>query len=356
MKLMKSRYKQIIDDYNSGLTQLETGKRNSVGRDTVGNILKRFGAARRPYTGERNSKLKWTWDRDFFDKRNPTVAYWAGFLMADGSLASAGKATLALVLQEKDKEHVLSFCRAIDLSEEAIYHIEHGGCKQTTQWGLHLHHKDLQKQLLPWGIVPRKTYVYSEPQVPDDLLPHYLRGWADGDGSIYIRGTGARFTITGNTEAMKWYGNALRKLGYTGNFSAKRKGEYHSELYIGGTNQVEHLARLLLTEGSFKLERKWNVTYNSKKVLYPHICKVCGQSFGVEKYRHESEPQNGKFCSRKCFATSMRKQAVDGRMQCCKCEQMVLSEEMSANDSYCKLCWREIGRAYYQKKHDAKKE
>ena len=49
---------------------------------------------------------KWNWDFEFFSKRTPTVAYWAGFLMADGGLNKVGRNSwcLALILQKKDEE------------------------------------------------------------------------------------------------------------------------------------------------------------------------------------------------------------------------------------------------------------
>ena len=68
-------------------------------------------------------KEEWFWDFDFFKKRTSVTAYWAGFLMADGSLGKTGKSSHALSLgvAEKDHNHLKKFCDDIGLSEEAIY-------------------------------------------------------------------------------------------------------------------------------------------------------------------------------------------------------------------------------------------
>lgn len=290
---------------------------------------------------------KWNWNFGFFSGRTPTVAYWTGFLMADGGLSKAGVNSwcLALVLQKKDEDHLISFCEDIGLSKEAIYTqvskphmfgdreiISGEGC------GVHITHPDLYEQLKPWGIVPRKTYEYCEPQISDDLLPHYLRGWADGDGQVYSDGTGARFTVSGNPDALRWYETSLRKLGYSGGISFQHRSAVTDILYIGGANQVKQVIGLLVKDGDFKLERKWGINYETKQDLIDVVCAQCGKHFGVRKFRYE-HPTQGRFCSEKCYNESQKKPVIDGKSQCARCKNWF--EEMSGNKSYCKQCWRD---------------
>jgi hypothetical protein len=306
-KLFEYQYEQIISDYLSGMTQKAVALKNGVCRGAVGEIVKARGINTRSYTGERTftSNRKWIWDYSFFEKRNPTVAYWAGFMMADGSLNTNGRAsTLIFVLQEKDREHVFKFCKDISVSTDAIYE------RKDKSVGINLSYSHFTEQLKPWGIVHRKTYNFIEPEVNTEFLPHYLRGWVDGDGSVYSFGDGARFTVSGNTQSLQWFEEKLKELGYDGSIRIKSipASTVSSLLYIGGQNQVNVIRKLLLVDESFKLERRWNVYYKTKHITFTHYCKFCGKPFEVTRHRHEQEPQNGKFCNKICYDNNQRGQ------------------------------------------------
>jgi len=292
------------------------------------------------------SKRKWFWDFEYFSKRNSRVAYWSGFLMADGGLNRAGKSSwwLALAIQKGDEDHLRQFCDDIELSQNALFYMKDGTPR------VHLCHMKLGEQLKPWGIVIRKTYNFVEPQVPPDLLIHYLRGWADGDGQIYANGNGARFTISGNPKALRWYANSLRKVGYDGNISFQDRNENTCILYIGGKNQTEKVISILCPEDCFRLERKWNTEYIPNRSIYFHKCESCGKDFPVTKYRHENEPTFGRFCSKECYDESQKKLIVNNKRQCARCKEWISLEDFSGNPSYCKSCWREYNKERRRKK------
>lgn len=256
-RLTNERYRKVIDDYNSGLTQKEAGKRSGIGRDAVGKILKRFGVSIREYTGERLSNQKWIWDFEFFTKENPTTAYWAGFLLADGNINEKGN-VMALVIQGKDVPHLHKFCDDIGLDKKAVF--------KDSKWnayGIHLNYKGLGTHLSSWGITPKKSKNFTQPEdIPDDLLHHFLRGWIDGDGNVYRYGRSARIRVSsGNKESLEWFAAALRYLGYTGNISIYDvnsnlyPGNY--VLYIGGATQVASVCTILDVDNSFCMSRKW---------------------------------------------------------------------------------------------------
>ena len=347
-RLKKERYEKIIDDYLSGMTQREVGEVNGVGRDAVGNILRKFNIPIRDYTGPRQSNRKYFWDFEFFGRKNCQSAYWAGFIMADGNISVVGKNSynLAIALSKQDREHLEEFCHDVGVTPNKIFiqkskphEIKGRTIVSGEACGIHLAHTDLGKQLEVWGIVPRKTYNFIEPQVSLELLPHYLRGWADGDGHIYVGGTGARFTVSGLLTGLEWYADALRRLGFQGHIGFQKRTDSHGVMYIGGKEKVQKIMELLLVEDNFKLERKWNKSYNSKRNLINVSCDVCNKEFGVPKFRY-NHPTQGRFCSRECSNEGAKKPVIDEKRQCAKCEEWVLLEDYSANPSYCKVCWR----------------
>lgn len=297
-KLSDGVYEKIVTDYLSGMTQKEVGKLSGMGRNSVGRILKRLNIERREYTGERDSARKWDWDFDFFTKQNPIVSYWAGFCIADGNINNKGN-IMALVISEKDVEHIFRFCDDIGLDREAIF-------RQENALGVHLGHKNLGNSLLSWGIVPRKSKNFHAPQISIDMLPHLLRGWIDGDGSVYRHGRSARVVVaSGNKESLDWFVDALRLLGYEGNASVKEvvytpyPGNY--TLYIGGRNQVSEICKILMVDECFCMDRKWQSTYNEKRKKEIRLCEWCEIEFEIDLYRAKNEPENGKFCSKSCF-------------------------------------------------------
>ena len=337
-RLKESQYEKIIEDYLSGMTQLETAKANGVGRDAVGKILKRFEVPTRDYTGSRSDAMRnWYWDFEFFSRRNPTVAYWAGFSMADGSISKVSKNSynFCLCIHRDDTDHLKDFCNDIQLPWESVH------IRKTGEADVRLNHPDLAEQLEPWGIVPRKTYNFVEPEVSIKLLPHYLRGWADGDGHIYRYGRGARFTVSGNPDAMEWYAEALKFLGFIGHIGFQKRSDNCWVLGCGGIHNVDHIVELLLVDSEFCLKRKWNKSYTAKRTLYDVECANCGKIFGVPKFRYE-HPTQGRFCGRECSNEGAKKPVIDEKRQCAKCEEWVLLEDYSANPSYCKVCWRKI--------------
>lgn len=343
--LSEESYNKIIQTYLSGVSQKETGKICGIGRDAVGNILKRFNIPTREYTGERDSNKKWYWNTEYFNQRTSEVAYWAGFMMADGSLSDTGRShSLVFYLQEKDRNQLELFCNHINLPTEAIYTMNVNK-KENEQYhyGVKLNYKGLPEQMLYWGIVPRKTYNFVEPQVTDELLPHYLRGWADGDGHIYAFGTGARFTVSGNKDALQWYAEALKRIGYKGNVGYTPRTDMNGVLYIGGSEQVSIVCALLQVTDNIKLERKWNVTHDNQLKKEIRVCRFCGKDVLIPVCYGD---ERGFYCDKTCCDNAQKRPVVDGKSQCYTCKEWIKVEDFSANDSYCKPCWNKYTREY----------
>lgn len=305
-RLKKERYEKIINDYLSGMTQKETGKENSIGRDAVGNILRKFEIPVRSYTGERDSNRKWYWDFDFFKRRDPIVAYWVGFIMADGCISASGKSssTLNITIKVEDREHLESFCDEIALDTRAIYEFI-SGVGNTKVVCISINRPNLMSDLSPWGVIPRKSYNFQEPEVSDKLLSHYLRGWADGDGHIYRYGSDVRFTISGNIPSLEWYGESLKRIGYTGNWNVHIRNENTGILYIGGRLQVTEVTDILNVDNEFCLKRKWYAHHDTKRFKYAVDCGQCGEAFTIPKYKYD-HPKQGRFCSRSCSSKFTR--------------------------------------------------
>jgi DNA-binding XRE family transcriptional regulator len=112
-------------------------------------------------------------------------AYWLGFLAADGCVFTAdGRFLVRLRLKASDEDHVRNF--ADGTGSDALVKVAKDGYVQ-----VEYHGRALVAALARWGIVPNKTLTIGFPDdFPSRLQPAFVRGYFDGDGSIYWRRRG----------------------------------------------------------------------------------------------------------------------------------------------------------------------
>jgi len=136
-------------------------------------------------------------DETYFDVIDtPARAYWLGLLWADGSIwkrRGYDSYTLKLELQVEDGYLIEMFARVISST------IRPRRTKKRTS-RLDIHNYRLCQDLISHGIWPDKTHSSSFPRCQTELLPHFLRGVFDGDGSVYIdrQSNQPGFSIAGN--------------------------------------------------------------------------------------------------------------------------------------------------------------
>lgn len=120
---------------------------------------------------------------------NETDAYLLGFLYADGYITRLYKGiykSVGITLSIKDAAYLKKIARyfhsEITYSRTSIngkYYKCVRFCK---------HDPSLVKTLMCLGVIPHKTYEISAriiAAVPSNLVHHFIRGFFDGDGSIY---------------------------------------------------------------------------------------------------------------------------------------------------------------------------
>ncbi len=115
-------------------------------------------------------------------------AYWLGFLMADGCINERpGQDRLKLVLSIKDKIHLESFKKALcfegpikDYTKKSgkFIGLIHSYIGITSQIMV----DDLKKL----NCTPRKSLSLVFPTLNKKLIHHFIRGYFDGDGSVFI--------------------------------------------------------------------------------------------------------------------------------------------------------------------------
>lgn len=181
---------------------------NCLGR-SVGSIRKHL-----PYLGLSHSRYKYSFNDSYFNTIDtPEKAYWLGFIAADGCIidTSAGEGSqkrVKIALQKSDDEHLRKFRECIEGNHPITYHevVNRKWNIKSEECQIVIYSASMVEDLERLGLYPRKTYSLPFPntrQVSNRLMPHYLRGFIDGDGSFTSRTRDdrdrrvAEFNITG---------------------------------------------------------------------------------------------------------------------------------------------------------------
>jgi hypothetical protein len=114
-------------------------------------------------------------------------AYWTGFIAADGCVYVSEEkhvARLQLILKMSDADHLRNFREGVSASAPVTV----GNNSQRDIAKIIVHDSYLVAALAKWGIVPNKTLVMSWPDhLPESVVSAYIRGYYDGDGTLYQR-------------------------------------------------------------------------------------------------------------------------------------------------------------------------
>lgn len=247
--------------WDGGATCLELMARYGVGDKYIRRELRRAGVDAKDFRPRgvrgRRPKNARSYRFDAFSKRDCATAYWAGFLMADGSVSESGQ--LSLNAHEQDHSHIVLFAKWIGLTEADVYRAK------ASKWSgpqsrIHLSHPRFVLDLRAWGVVPRKSHVFSEPQVSDELFPHFVRGWFDGDGYVSLRKAKERCRITGNKSAMEWLSREIdSRSGGTilPKVVDRKEGRVWAKICLNGSNNVLEVVQWMQPHAGPRLDRKW---------------------------------------------------------------------------------------------------
>jgi hypothetical protein len=128
---------------------------------------------------------KYSFERSYFRSIDTEdKAYWLGFIYADGYIA--GKYELGIELSQKDYAHLEKFkkCLSGDTPIKSFDKIVKG--VSYSMCSLRLYSKTLIDDLMNFGLIPNKSSVIEFPSLKNSQIKHFVRGYFDGNGSLYI--------------------------------------------------------------------------------------------------------------------------------------------------------------------------
>lgn len=203
----------------------------------------------------------------------PNKAYILGILYADG-YNNTIRNRIVLNLEYTDKLILEQIKNEFEYSGPLLYDKKDGIRKP--QYRLSINNKRLSEKLEYWGCPKKKTEILKFPKFLDDsLIHHFIRGYFDGDGSIYFTAHGKYkyygFSIIGTEDIvfniLEHLKNVLglsiciqsasRRKNKTGNILIK-------EGRVAGKTNMINIMEYLYKDSDLKLVRKFE-KYNSIK-------------------------------------------------------------------------------------------
>lgn len=130
---------------------------------------------------------KYSLREDYFDNIDTEAkAYWLGYILADGSVMTRKTKDArhyGLVLSSIDLDHLEKFKSAIEYTGVIFIPKRKGGFANSKQgYRLVINRVSLSKSLLKYKFDPIN---FSLPNIETSLIRHLIRGYFDGDGSVY---------------------------------------------------------------------------------------------------------------------------------------------------------------------------
>jgi len=121
---------------------------------------------------------------NFFKTWSPDMTYVLGFIGADGNICHSGRAhVLHIACDDKD---IIEKIKMVLSYEGPIYQKARGNGK--ISYSLRICDQTIFEDLKNLGVTERKSLTFTPPKIPKPLIRHFIRGYFDGDCSVYLRG------------------------------------------------------------------------------------------------------------------------------------------------------------------------
>lgn len=258
LRLLKDEiiYKYVVE----GKSSIELAKEFNCFGGGIIFILRENGIEpRKPDTKRRKYNL----DEHFFDDINtPEKAYVLGFIAADGNNSPNGRC-VKICISDLDEE-LLEKIQKVAHNESPIKKVSREKCRKqgknvTDAVVLAFNSKYLSGKIAEKGIVPNKSKILKFPNneiiLNDDLYSHYIRGYFDGDGSIYKSGNGSAIKIMSSNLFIEGLDKYLLDKNIIGKIHPVTSYTY--EYYVNYQEEVFKFLNYIYKDATIYLNRKY---------------------------------------------------------------------------------------------------
>jgi hypothetical protein len=215
---------------------------------------------------------KFTLDENYFEIINTkNKAYIIGFIYADGSINDN---CLSIIIKESDIEILKFIKKELNYGGDIKSFIHKTNGNKYVR--LSIYSKKIVGDLSKIGIIKNKTYLSNSlPKINDILFSDMLRGFFDGDGSIYyakrLNRKQEEYTISFSSN--KFVLEEIKEKLLTISISSSNIRYRHKDslfsgcLEIRGNVNIEKFEKYIYHDSCFYLTRKYNLFLNFNEML-----------------------------------------------------------------------------------------
>lgn len=242
---------EYIVELNKNLSFVKISEKTGLSREFMRRITRKYGYE----TVNKQNVLRCR--PDLFETiSTEDDAYWLGFIFADGCISDTG--FLEISLKSSDYKHLLKFADYCKFDKNKVVRRQPVGKYYRCRIGFKVK-EEIQERLNSLGVVPRKSLTAEYPKIPEKLSYHFIRGYFDGDGCIYLRKPRTANNVlreisvnilgTKNllTKINKRTGSSLKKI-------HKRKNIYELRLFC---REARKFLKLIYEDSTIHLNRKY---------------------------------------------------------------------------------------------------
>lgn len=255
--------KDIINKYICGMSIRQISEKFGFNRKYISKLLKENSIKIR--TSEQTSK-KYFVNENFFENiDSEEKAYWLGFIYADGFIESKrkyGNQKFGITLSSVDENHLVKLNDCLNSTYPILKYIGSGYNEKGEFSKLLITSQKLVDDLKSKGVLENKTKILKYPNfLRTDLEPHFIRGYLDGDGSIYYDKSlnSFRVSFTGTKDILNRINVFLKRE----NKISENKSMY--SLNYGGIQNVQEILDILYKDANIFLDRKYILYLESIK-------------------------------------------------------------------------------------------
>ena len=199
----------VAEQYEQGSSAENLAQAYDVHPTTIRDIVIRSSGSMR---SRQEARTMHTDTSYFAEIDTPTRAYILGVIYADGNVAFRdGQPSHGSITQHTDYSAWLRRLGA--LWGGSVVSGGHPNSAKVTIPGI-----NAAEHLVSHGVVQAKSNILTGPTLPDELIPHFVRGYLDGDG--WISTQKPRFTIiSGSFQFLEWILRQTRAVNDTGSIS-----------------------------------------------------------------------------------------------------------------------------------------
>lgn len=263
-QLNDEQIQSIIQDYQNNKSIRQIEKDYGVTRKSVAKYLEDIGVK----TTKGNHYRKYTHQYDYFENIDTEEkAYWLGFMFADGYIVDYsnkyGEDKFGITLHSKDISTLKQFKTCIQ-STNPITDVSSNG---RSLMRIIMSSQKTVDDLISHGCLKQKSLILKPPVgVPKNLIHHFIRGYFDGDGSIFWNKSEFErhetwntpsyiINITSTKEMIEWI---IDQVGF-GNLTKEKRRQKTWYYRQSGNQKVKDFCEYIYKDATIFMERKYQL-------------------------------------------------------------------------------------------------